>query len=163
MYVFPITFLLPEDDTSDVIPRHTMLRHAYHLSVTRNFRLNPKEVSGPSSLASSSFVCIPASLCSASRAGETHDRAERGSKAAKRVSTPHSLRSSPASFPYSLVSRETCEDHPRRPKRERESDMRTGCPPLRCAPSRPSLAPLAAPCAGERIALTPLPPTPNSK
>ena len=34
------------------------------------------------------------------------------------MSTPHSLRSSPASFPYSPVSRETREDHPRHPKRE---------------------------------------------
>lgn len=39
--VFSITFLLPEDDTPDVIPRHTMLRHAYHVSATRNFRLTP--------------------------------------------------------------------------------------------------------------------------
>ena len=86
--VFPITLLLPEDDTPDVIPRHTMLRHAYHVSVTRNFRLNPKEDSGLSSLDPNQPICIHASMCSASRAGETRDRAERGSKAAKRMSTP---------------------------------------------------------------------------
>ena len=88
-YVFPITLLLPQDDTSDVIPRHTMLRHAYHLSAARNFRLNPKEVSGPSSLDPNQPICIPASMCSASRAGETRARAtqEHASKAAKRMST----------------------------------------------------------------------------
>ena len=40
-YVILPTYLIPEDDTPDVIPRHTMLRHAYHVSVTRNFRLTP--------------------------------------------------------------------------------------------------------------------------
>ena len=54
-----VTLLLPEDDTPDVIPRHTMLRHAYHVSATRNFRLNPKEVSGLSSLAPTIILCIP--------------------------------------------------------------------------------------------------------
>ena len=55
-------------------------------------------------------------------------------KAAKRVSN-----TSPARFarleliPHSLVSRETREGHPRRPKRERERgfDTRPGCPLLR--------------------------------
>lgn len=61
--VFSITLLHPQDDTSDVIPRHTMLRHAHHVSATRNFRLNPKEVSGLSSLALPPSLCIPASLC----------------------------------------------------------------------------------------------------
>nr|DAS57238.1 MAG TPA: hypothetical protein [Caudoviricetes sp.] len=92
-YVYLITLLLPEDDTPDVIPRHTYLRHAYHVSATRNFRHNPKEVSGLSSLASSSFVCIHASMCSASRAGETSARAtqEHAREAAKRMSTPRSI------------------------------------------------------------------------
>ena len=40
-YVYLITLFLPEDDTSGVIPRRTMLRHAYHVSATRNFRLTP--------------------------------------------------------------------------------------------------------------------------
>ena len=70
-----VTLLLPQDDTSDVIPRHTMLRHAYHVSATRNFRLNPKEVSGLSSLDPTIILCITASMCSASRAGETSARA----------------------------------------------------------------------------------------
>lgn len=83
-----VTLLLPEDDTPDVIPRHTYLRHAQYVSVNRNFRLNPKEVSGLSSLDPNQPICIPASMCPASRAGETRDRAERGSKAAKRMSTP---------------------------------------------------------------------------
>ena len=90
-YVILPTYLLPQDDTPDVIPRHTMLRHAYHLSAARNFRLNPKEVSGLSSLALPLNLCIPSSMCSASRAGETSACAtqEHTSEAAKRVSTPH--------------------------------------------------------------------------
>ena len=93
-YVILPTYLIPEDDTSDVIPRQTYLRHATYPSATRNFRLNPKEVSGLKSLDPPTFICITPKLCSASRAGETRDRAERGSKAAKRVSTPRcSLRS----------------------------------------------------------------------
>lgn len=66
-----LTLLILQDDTSDVIPRHTMLRHAHYSSATRNFRLNPKEVSGLSSLDPTIILCIPASMCSASRAGET--------------------------------------------------------------------------------------------
>nr|DAM75788.1 MAG TPA: hypothetical protein [Caudoviricetes sp.] len=110
-----VTLLLPEDDTPDVIPRHTYLRHAQYVSVNRNFRLNPKEVSGLSSLALPPSLCIPASMCSRSRAGETSARAtqEHAREAAKRMSTP---RPAPPN-PYSLVSRETCEDHPRQPKR----------------------------------------------
>lgn len=131
-----ITLLLPEDDTSDVIPRHTMLRHAYHVSATRNFRLNPKEVSGLSSLDPNQPICIPASMCSRSRAGETRARAtqEHASKAAKRVSTPPppSPRPIPRPYSYSLVSRETCEHQPT--KREREDST--------CARAD-SLAPLA--------------------
>ena len=40
--VFSVTLLLPQDDTSDVIPRRTYLRHTYHLSAARNFRLIPQ-------------------------------------------------------------------------------------------------------------------------
>lgn len=121
-----VTLLLPEDDTPDVIPRHTYLRHAQYVSVNRNFRLNPKEVSGLSSLDPNQPICIPASMCPASRAGETRDRAERGSKAAKRMSTPRPqpgeresqprrswrCRASEPFLPYSRVSRETSEHRP---------------------------------------------------
>ena len=106
-----VTLLLPQDDTPDVIPRHTYLRHAQYVSVNRNFRLNPKEVSGLSSLDPTIILCIPASMCSASRAGETSARAtqEHAREAAKRVSTP---RPAPP-YSYSLVSRETREDNSR--------------------------------------------------
>ena len=111
--VSSITLLLPEDDTSDVIPRHTYLRHAQYVSVNRNFRLNPREVSGLSSLDPTIILCIPSYLCSASRAGETSARAtqEHASEAAKRVSTPRPAPAPPN--PYSLVSRETREDNSR--------------------------------------------------
>ena len=39
--VFPITLLLLKDDTSRAPLRHTYLRHTYHVSAARNFRLNP--------------------------------------------------------------------------------------------------------------------------
>lgn len=130
-YVSYLTLLLPQDDTPDVIPRHAMLRHTYHVSATRNFRLTPNPSSGLSSLASSSFVCIPASMCSASRAGETRDRAERGSKAAKRMSTPHPR---PAHGPipthvFHVKHASIIRAHNQ--ERERELDMRPGCPLLR--------------------------------
>ena len=142
-----VTFLLPQDDTPDVIPHHTYLRHAQYVSVNRNFRLNPKEVSGLSSLALPPSLCISASMCSASRAGETRDRAERGSKAAKRMSTP---RPAPPN-PYSLVSRETREDNYRPQPGERELDMRPGCrTPSSCA-SAPRFARHCAPARARTI------------
>lgn len=116
-----------------------MLRHAYHVSATRNFRLNPKEVSGLSSLDPNQPICIPASMCP-----RTHRplarRAQRDSQAA--VDPP-----TRSADPYSLVSRETSEDHsrPQLRERERESDKRPGCPSLRCAPSRPPSCSLRSP------------------
>ena len=92
-YVSYLTLLLLGDDTPDVIPRHTMLRHTQYISANRNFRLNPKEVSGLSSLDPTIILCIPASMCSASRAGETSARAtqEHASEATKRMSTPRPI------------------------------------------------------------------------
>lgn len=116
-----ITLLLPQDDTPDVIPRHTMLRHAYHVSATRNFR--PAPIRTPPSLRDLSPLPSPSSYALPPNCAPHHAwRGARPSGAREQdrqaVSTPHSLRSSPASFPYSPVSRETREDHPRRPKRE---------------------------------------------
>lgn len=66
-YVILPTYLLPEDDTSDVILPHTMLRHAHYSSATRNFRLIPDSSSGPRSLALKSKMCIELIKCLVSR------------------------------------------------------------------------------------------------
>ena len=85
--VFSITFLLPEDDTSGVIPRHAMLRHAYHVSATRNFRLTPTHQ--PTQLRDFRPLIPPSSYASPSSCALGHTlarRAERGSQA--RVDSP---------------------------------------------------------------------------
>ena len=104
-YVFYLTLLLLGDDTPDVIPRHTMLRHAQYVSVNRNFRLTPVTNRDFRPLPYPSIYASPL-VCALGHIGRW--RGER-SEAAKRLSTPPPR---PAD-PYSLVSRETCEHHPR--------------------------------------------------
>lgn len=83
--VSPPPHLYPQYSPTRTTPRIPCFGHP-KLSPCPHNPTHPS--SGPSSLASPPNLCIPAYLCSASRAGETRDRAERGSKAAKRMSNP---------------------------------------------------------------------------
>ena len=144
--VFSITFLLPQDDTPDVIPRHTMLRHTYHLSAARNFRLNPDPTSGLSSLDPPTFICIPAQVCPVSRhpALARRARVRRRSTHVRQPSACRLLVPRPT-IPYSHVSRETCEDnHPISP-RERERERIRHAPGLPAPSSRPPSCSLRSP------------------
>lgn len=119
--VNPFPCLFPHIYTLSTQP--DVLRRAYHVSATRNFRLAP--IRTPPSLRDLSPLPSPSSYALPPNYAPHHAwRGARPSGAREQdrqaMSTPHSLRSSPASFPYSPVSRETREDHPRHPKRERE-------------------------------------------
>lgn len=114
-YVILPTYLIPEDDTPDVIPRHTMLRHAYHVSVTRNFRLTP--ITPPTPLRDLRPLHLPHPYASPPLCAPHHALARQPS--ACRLPAPP--RSITPPYSYSLVSRETCEDNPRQ---QREGSTR---------------------------------------
>ena len=107
--VFLITFLLPQDDTSDVIPRHTMLRHTHYSSATRNFRLTPstpptqlRDLSPlhPRPTYASPLLCAPHHAWRDARPGGA--RKQGGQAQVDSLSHP--------TDPYSLVSRETSQE-----------------------------------------------------
>ena len=116
-YVYLITLFLPEDDTSDVIPRHTMLRHAYHVSATRNFRLTPTHP--PTPLRDFRPLIPPSSYASPLLCAPHHALARRARvrRRSTQVRQPSACRLPFSSLrtliPYSLVSRETREDNSR--------------------------------------------------
>lgn len=148
-YVILPTYLIPEDDTPDIVSpptyyvTHTMFR------LPETFALLPHL---PQPIFGTFVPCIPTThmhplifVPYATQCAEAWPR----QRTRRRMSTPPS-----APIPYSLVSHETCEDHPRQPKRERERVRHAPGLALRCAHRRrPALAPLTgpAPCAGERM------------
>ena len=111
-YVILPAYLIPEDDTSGVVPRHTYLRHAYHVSATRNFRLTPPPT--PPSLRDLSPLPPPTSVCLVPYATQCAEAWPRR-RTRRRMSNPRPV----LPYSYSLVSRETCEDT-QQPAQQRE-------------------------------------------
>lgn len=140
--VFLITLLLPEDDTSGVIPRHTMLRHAYHVSATRNFRLTP--TTQPTQLRdlrplpphpsyASPPICVP-----------HHALARRAPERSEEARQPSACR-----LPIRARPIPTHWFHVKHERTDRSMrmvfDMRPGCPLLRRGLRRLRCAPTPAP------------------
>lgn len=144
-YVYLITLLLPEDDTSDVIPHHTMLRHAYHVSATRNFRLTP--ITPPTPLRDLSPLPPPSSYASPSSCALGHALARRARvrRRSTHVRQPSACRLPAPPFPTHLFH----VKHARtiiRPAQPRERIRHApGLPvsPLRSEPASVVLAALA--------------------
>ena len=125
-YVSSVTFLLPEDDTPDVIPHHTMLRHTQYVSANRNFRPTPTHLRDLRPLPMSQ----PYALCPTS-----YPHTMRRSVAAPADTKAHVDSPIRAPSSYSLVSRETKEYRPlaRSQLRERESSTCARADSLACS------------------------------
>ena len=148
-YVFPITLLILQNDTPDIASPPTYYATRITLRLPETFALLPHL---PPSTFGTKVPCLPIQpmhpvlMCSTSYPVlRWRDARVRRSQA--HVDSPSAPRLS--AIPYSSVSRETCEDHPRAQLRERELDMRPGCRPPRCA-RRPSPCSLRSPCAPVR-------------
>lgn len=143
-YVSYLTLLLLGDDTPDVIPRHTMLRHTYHVSANRNFR--------PTPVPNRDFrpLIPPPLYASPTKCAPHHAWRGERSETDRRCRLPAPPPRPTAGFSTHMFhvkharkeGRKEGNDHPRQPKRER-SRQRLGCrTPSSCASAR------CARCAG---------------
>ena len=127
-YVFPITLLILQNDTPDIASPPTYYATRTTLRLPETFALLPHL---PPSTFGTKVPCLPIQpmhpvlMCSTSypvlrwRDARACDAGARKQGSQAHVDSPSPLLTFSPSFPYSSVSRETCEDHPRAQLRER--------------------------------------------